>query len=101
MPHRSLMSRLLGAGAVSALVALLLWPLAFGSELLLWPFVGLLLLAGLCGGGILLLTAADLLLHPRRGERVGPIRVFDVAVGAALLLLAVFQLHSVAGRLPA
>ena len=101
MPRGSIISRLTGAGAAAALFALALWAFSRESNALVWPLLAFVAVATLAGAAILLLTAADILLHPRRGKSVGPIRVFDVVAGAALLAFGLIQLHSLAGRLPA
>jgi hypothetical protein len=101
MGRGSIISRFTGAGAAAALIALLLWPFAGGSDWAVWPFLALLAVAALAGTAVLVLTGADLLLHPRRGEKVSPIRVFDVLSGAALLGFALLQLHWLGGWLPA
>lgn len=101
MARGSIIGRLTGTGAAAALVALFLWPAAASYGAALWPFLVLLAVAALAGAGVLLLTGADLLLHPRRGERVSPIRVFDILSGAALLGFALLQLHWLGGWLPA
>ena len=101
MRGASIISRLTGTGAAAALFALLLWPFSTDSNTLVWPLLAFVAVATLAGGAILLLTGADILLHPRRGKRVGPIRIFDVVAGAALLAFGLIQLHGLAGRLPA
>jgi hypothetical protein len=101
MPRGSIISRLTGSGAAAALLALLIRPFSRGSDPLVWPLLALVVVAALAGAAILLLTGADILLHPRRGKRIGPIRVFDIVAGAALLAFGLIQLHSLAGRLPA
>ena len=91
-----------GIGAIAGLAALLLWLLerAYGD-----PFVPPLYVtaatAGVCGVSILAITAADLVFHRRRGERVRPLRVFDVALGAALIFLCLLVLDDLAGQLAA
>ena len=101
MRRGSIISRLTGAGAAAALLALLIWPFSPSSAALVWPLLAFVVVATLAGAGILLLTGVDFLLHPRRGKQVGPIRVFDVVAGAALLAFGLIQLHGLAGHLPA
>ena len=101
MKGGSVISRLTGAGAAAALLALIIWPFSMNFNTLVWPLLAFVAAATFCGAGILLLTGADLLLNPRRGKQVGPIRVFDVVAGAALLAFGLIQLHGLAGRLPA
>ena len=101
MPRASIISRLTASGAAAALFALLLWPFLERSDTLFWPLLALLGATSLAGAAILLLTALDMLRRPRRGSRVGPIRIFDLVAGAALLGFGLMQLHWLAGRLPA
>ncbi|HEY0413487.1 MAG TPA: hypothetical protein VGD66_10125 [Allosphingosinicella sp.] len=100
MARGSVISRFTGAGAAAALLALPVWPLAARYDIAAWPFMVLLAIAALCGVAVLALTGADLLLHPRRGERIGPIRVFDILSGAGLLAFALFQLNWLGGWFP-
>jgi hypothetical protein len=88
----SVISRFTGIGAAAALLALILWPFAARWDQVDWPYLILLAIAALCGLVILLLTGLDLLLRPRRGPEVNPIRVFDILSGAALLGFALLQL---------
>jgi hypothetical protein len=91
-----------GIGATAGLAALLLWLLerAYG-DLFVAPLCVAAAIAGLCGLSILLITALDLIFHRRRGERVRPLRVFDVALGAILIVLCLLVLDDVAGQLAA
>ncbi len=100
MPRGSIISRCIAAGVIAFLLSLLLWPLTTRYDPALWPFLALVAIAAAAGIVVLLLTGIDLLLHPRRGERVGPIRVFDVVSGAALLGFALLQLRWLGGWLP-
>jgi hypothetical protein len=79
--------RATGVGAVSGVAALLLWPffVSYGEPLLI-PYVTALSLTAFAGASILWITASDLIFHRQRGERLIPLRVFDIALG---LLLAV------------
>jgi hypothetical protein len=101
MAGGSVISRLTGTGVAAALAALLLWPAAARYDSALWPFLALLGIAGLAGAAVLLLTGADLLLRPKRGGEVSPIRVFDVLSGAALLGFALLLIQWMGGWLPA
>lgn len=82
-----------GTGFTAGLIGLALWPFyrAYG-----WPFDIALLLAagvtGLCGVSILAITGLDLFLHPRRGERLRPLRIFDLVLAVGLIGLAFVQL---------
>jgi hypothetical protein len=81
-----------GVGVTAELVALLLWPFHFTAETLDLVFGFAAGVAGLCGASILLMTGLDLLFHRRRGERVRPLRAFDIVLGGALVLLSLVQL---------
>jgi hypothetical protein len=85
------LARASAIGFTAELVALALWPLEIGRDWLFWPFALAAGLAGLCGASMLVITGADMLFHPRRGDRVRPLRAFDIAVGAALVTLAWLQ----------
>ena len=100
MARGSLISRCTAVGVVAVLLSMVLWPFIAGHDWALWPFMALIALAALAGVAVLLLTGIDLLLHPRRGERVGPIRVFDVVCGGALLGFALLQLRWLGGWVP-
>lgn len=79
-----------GVGIVAGLLALLLaaalagWP-----EALFYPYVALLALTAFCGASILWITAADVKTRGTSG-RMRPIRGFDLAIGCALLLPALY-----------
>ena len=86
--------RATGVGACAGLTALILWPLhAAFPDALLWPYAAALGLAALCGLSILAITAVDM-LRRTRGESVVPIRAFDIALGLALSLPSLAELHS-------
>ncbi|HEX8645150.1 MAG TPA: hypothetical protein VF702_14670 [Allosphingosinicella sp.] len=91
------MKRATGLGAVVGLAALVLglfyesWP-----GLLRLPFLAACALAAFCGLSILWITAVDRLRYGRRGERLVPLRVFDVALA---LMLAVPSLWAISGLL--
>lgn len=91
-----------GIGASAGLLGLILWLLqrAYG-EPFGWPLLAVAGLAGFCGISILLITAGDLLFHRRRGQRVRPLRAFDIALGALLVGLSLLELQDVAGQLAA
>jgi ABC-type transport system involved in multi-copper enzyme maturation permease subunit len=81
------------AGLGFGLLALLLSAFAETRALLL-VYTGLLLLTIACGGSILLISLID--SHARqRGERVRPIRIFDLAMGALLVLPPGFGLYKI------
>lgn len=80
-------------GFAAGLAALLLAAFAGGRAMLL-VYAGLLLLTIACGASILLISLID--SHARqRGERVRPIRMFDVAMGALLVLPAGWGLYRI------
>ncbi len=86
--------RATGTGISAGLVCLVLWPIyAAYQERVLWPFVAALAIAAVCGVSILAMTAADMLIR-RRGQRVRPIRAFDIAVGLLLAGPALVELHA-------
>lgn len=61
-------------------------------------YAGLLVLTILCGASILLISAVD--AHKRqRGDLIRPIRMFDLAMGAALVLPPAYGLWRVWGLL--
>ncbi len=101
MRRGSILSRIAGAGMAAALLGLLVWPFAGRSDLFFWLLAVFAGLTALAGFTILLLTGVDLVLKPRRGARVAPIRIFDIVCGTALLALAYLQLDWLAGQLPA
>ena len=79
--------RATGAGAASGLAALILWPVyAAVQDPALPLYVAALALAAFCGLSILWITAADLLFHRRRGERLLPLRVFDTLFALLLFI---------------
>jgi hypothetical protein len=92
---------LVGLAGTAELLALALWALLGWYELLFWPLVALSILAGLGGAWIVLATMFDLTFHPPRGERLRPVRGFDLALGAGLFILALLQLRDALGQLPA
>ena len=79
----------------------MLWP--FYPFDLAWQdglFLAAAIVAGLCGLTVLLLTAFDILFHPRRGARIRPVRAFDIVLGLGLVALSLLQLRDYAGQLP-
>ena len=89
--------RATGIGVSGGLAALLLWPIYAYQEAAFWPFVAALAVAAVCGASILLMTGADMLLR-RRGERVRPVRAFDIVLGLLLTVPASLQLDSMLPR---
>ncbi|MES2497861.1 MAG: hypothetical protein V4618_17235 [Pseudomonadota bacterium] len=85
--------RAAGIGTVAGLIAVLLWP-AYGiwPHLLELPFIAALAVASLCGGSILWITLQDIAGNRGRGNRVVPIRVFDVILALVLTVPCVLEL---------
>jgi hypothetical protein len=79
----------LGLLALLAGILMRSWPGA------LYPYAILLLLTLICGGSILWLTLWDVRTRGR-GGRMRPIRAFDAAMGAALVLPAGYGLWLIA-----
>ena len=89
-----------GIGASAGLLALLVWFLHRAYDGFAWPLAFLASVAGLCGISILTITALDLAFHRRRGQRVLPLRIFDIVLGSALVLLCLVRLDDLRGQLP-
>ena len=80
-------------GFAFGLAALLLAAFAEGRTMR-WVYAALLLLTMACGASILLINLID--AHARqRGDRVRPIRMFDLATGALLVLPAGWALYRI------
>jgi hypothetical protein len=92
---------LVGVAVAAELLALGLWALLGWYELLFWPLVLLSILAGLAGAWIVLATMFDLTFHRPRGDRLRPVRGFDLVLGSGLFILAILQLRDALGQLPA
>lgn len=92
---------LVGLGVTAELLALALWAVLGRYEILVWPMVALSILAGLAGAWVVLATMFDLTFHPPRGERLRPVRGFDLVLGSGLFVLAFLQLRDALGQLPA
>jgi hypothetical protein len=90
-----------GIGATAELLALALWAFVGAYESLFWPFVLLSLASALAGAWIVLATMLDLTFHRPRGERLRPVRGFDLVLGTGLFLLALLQLRDALGAPPA
>lgn len=88
---------LVGIGAVAELLALALWAFVGAYESLFWPFLLLSLVAALGGAWLVLATMFDLTFHRPRGERLRPVRGFDLVLGAGLFVLALLQLRDALG----
>ena len=92
---------LVGLSVTAELLALALWAFVGPYETLFWPFVLLSILAALGGAWIVLATMFDLTFHRPRGERLRPVRGFDLVLGSGLFILAMLQLRDALGQLPA
>ena len=85
-------------GIAIGLLALLAGMLLRSWPDLLYPYALLLVLTLLCGGSVLWLTLWDMRTRGR-GGRMRPIRAFDAAIGAALVLPACYGLWLIAPAL--
>jgi hypothetical protein len=90
-----------GIAATAELLALALWAFVGHYQSLFWPFVLLSIVAALAGAGMVLSTMFDLTFHRPRGERLRPVRGFDLVLGTSLFFLALLQLRDVLGQVPA
>ena len=50
-----------------------------------------------CGISILLITLKDMVVNPRRGARIAPVRGFDIAVGLILAVPSLLTLEGMIG----
>ena len=80
---------------------MLLWPFFASADPVYWAFVAIACFAGLCGAWIVLATMVDLTFHRPRGERLRPIRTFDLVLGGGLFLLAWLELRDAFGLIAA
>jgi hypothetical protein len=80
------------AGLAAVVLAAIIrsWP-----EILLYPYFGLLLVTAVCGASILWITAIDMRDRGTSG-RMRPIRGFDLAIGLAMLIPALYGLLVIA-----
>jgi len=92
---------LVGLSVTAELLALALWAFLGPYESLFWPFIMLSILAALGGAWIVIATMIDLTFHRPRGERLRPVRGFDLVFGGGLFILAMLQLRDALGQLPA
>ena len=90
--------RATGAGVVAGFAAILMrivypgWP-----EALRWPFLALCSIAAFCGASILWITAVDRYRYGKRGDRLIPLRVFDVALALLLIVPSLLAIRAVLG----
>lgn len=88
-------SRAAGLGAIAGLLSIILWLLfAAYQEPFRLAYTAVLAATAFCGLSILGMTMADILLRPRRGGRVIPIRAFDVGLGLLLAVPALVTLNT-------
>jgi hypothetical protein len=89
-------NQLSGIGLVAGLAAVLLW-LFYGRwpEIVGWPFIVALAVAGICGVAMLLATLRDVKHRSGRGSRLKPIRTFDVIFGLVLAVPSLIELGSI------
>jgi hypothetical protein len=92
---------LVGLAVSAELLALVLWAFVGPYESLFWPFLLLSGVAGLGGAWIVLATMVDMTFHRPRGQRLRPVRGFDLVLGGGLFALALLQLRDALGQLPA
>jgi hypothetical protein len=92
---------LVGLGVTAELLALALWAFVGPYASLFWPFFLLSCTAALAGAWLVLATMFDLTFHPPRGERLRPVRGFDLVLGGGLFVLALLQLRDALGTVPA
>jgi hypothetical protein len=92
--------RATGTGVLAGLAALLLGLFHPGFPgLLRFPYMIACIAAALCGLSILWITAVDRLRYGRRGVRLVPLRVFDIALASLLALPSLWALSGLlAGR---
>jgi len=85
-------------GLAFGLLALLVSALLGNRPFLLYPYAALLALTVFCGASVLWITLWDMRTRGR-GGRMRPIRAFDAAVGALLILPAGYGLWLIAPAL--
>ena len=91
--------RATGAGLLCGLAAILIAGLFVTSrEGLLYPYAALLVATALCGASILWITLFDMRSRGTSG-RMRPIRGFDLALGFALVIPALYGLSLIAPEL--
>lgn len=84
------------AGLAAGLLALILWPIyaAFQKPVRL-PFAAALAITAFCGLSILTITAADLLFHRTRGDRLRAVRTFDIALALLMAIPSLLTLRAI------
>jgi hypothetical protein len=95
MLGRWTLRRAAGAGVVSGLAAVALWPAyAMLQEPLRLPFAAALAAAAFCGLSILWITAKDVARGRRRGGKAKALRAFDLAFALLLTVPSLTALHT-------
>ena len=89
--RRWTLARATGTGLALGAAALLLAIIGTPNEAMLYLYAGLLAATALCGASMLWITAFDMRDRGTSG-RMRPIRTFDLAIGATLLLPAAYAL---------
>jgi drug/metabolite transporter (DMT)-like permease len=83
------LNRAAGTGLIAGLGAVILWPIfAAYQEPFRFPYMAALSLTAFCGLSVILMTAADFILRPKRGQRTIPIRTLNLVLGLLLFLPA-------------
>lgn len=92
--------RATGAGVVAGLAALVLRLFYSASPgVVRVPLLLLCAVAAFCGLSILWITAVDRYRHGRRGERLVPLRAFDVALALLLAIPSLVMVRALLGEL--
>ena len=85
-----------GAGVAAGLTALVLWPAyAAWPQIVQIPFIAVLSVAAVCGILMLWMTIKDLHRRSNRGNRLKPIRTFDVLLGLSLAVPSLIELRAI------
>lgn len=97
--RRWTLGSVVGIGATAGLLALALWPFFAESAIVAWLLLAAACIAGLCGAWVVIANMVDITFHRPRGERVKPIRAFDLFLGGGLFLLAYLEVRDAFGML--
>lgn len=85
-----------GTGTAAGIAALILWPIYAGwPDIGALPFIVVLAVAAACGCAMLWITVQDLGRRPARGNRLRPIRTFDIILGLALAVPSLTELRAI------
>ena len=91
--------RATGLGAMAGIAALVLRLFYSASPAIVrLPLLLLCAAAAFCGLSILWITAVDRYRHGRRGERLVPLRAFDVAVALLLAVPSLVMVQALVGE---